>query len=114
MVNANQIEKGVAAYLDEEVMPQVHLEPWKKAVLGTGASVAIKRVGNVLENIKGNQALSALGVVDQEGNVDIDIVSTEFKKQIPTEGLKVKIPLLGEITFHESDVDMLYRKITGA
>ncbi|MCQ2513123.1 MAG: hypothetical protein MJ092_07060 [Lachnospiraceae bacterium] len=113
MANKEQIQNGIAAYLDTELMPQIHIEPWKQALLGTFASIAIKRTGSAIDALKDNTALSMIGVVDKDGNIDIDILSQEFKAKMPPEGLKVPVPMLGEITFHPSDVDTLYRKITG-
>lgn len=113
MVNKGQIEKGIAAYLDNELMPQIHVEPWKQAVLGTAASIMVKRVGTAVESLKSNPALSALGIVDKNGCIDIDILANEFKAKMPGEGLKISVPLVGEVTFHSSDVDALYRKIIG-
>lgn len=113
MVNKEQIEKGIAKYLDSELMPQIHVEPWKQLVIGAGASIAVKRIGLLLDSLKDNKALSMLGIVDDSGAVDIDILAQEFKNKMPHEGLKVEIPILGTITFHPSDVDTLYSKIVG-
>lgn len=113
MVNKDQIEKGIAAYIDGEIMPQIHVEPWKMALIGTGASIIIKRAGCVLDGLKNNTVFNALGISDKNGAIDIDIIANEFKQKMPPEGIKISVPLLGEMTFHSSDVDLLYKKIIG-
>ena len=113
MVSKEQIEKGIAKYLDTELMPQIHTEPWKQLVIGASVSILVKRIGTVIDTAKDNKALSALGIIDNSGDFDIDIIAQEFKSKMPREGIKVDVPVLGSITFHDSDIDILYGKIIG-
>lgn len=113
MVNVTQIEKGLASYIDAEFMPHVHLPQYQQVAIGACASILVKRVGIAINNLKSNPLVTTLGIVDASGNVDIDILAEEFKKKMPPEGLKVPIPILGEIVLHPSDIDTLYRKISG-
>lgn len=112
MVTIEQIEKGVAAYLDVELMPKLPNSGFEKVLAGTALSLIIRRSGNILDSYKDNKMVQLLGLMDSEGNVDVDILAEELKKNIPTEGMKVEVPIIGSMTFHKEDVSKLYEYIT--
>lgn len=111
MVSINKIEQGIAAYLDSEIMPQLQNSSLEKVIAGTATSLAIRKSGKILASYKNNKIVQMLEIMDSEGNVDVDILAEELKKNIPTEGLKVEVPLIGTMTFHKSDVDKLHEYI---
>lgn len=112
MVSINKIEQGVAAYLDSELMPKLPNSGFEKVLAGTALSLAIRRSGNILDSYKNNKAVQMLGIMDKDGNVDVDVLAEELKKNIPTEGVKVDVPIIGALTFHKDDVDKLHEYIT--
>lgn len=114
MIPIKQIEKGVAAYLDAEIMPQLPNSSLEKVLAGTAMSLVIRRSGNILESYKDNKAVQMLGLMDSDGNVDVDILSEELKKNISNDGLKVEVPIIGKMTFHKDDVDKLHNYIMGS
>lgn len=113
MVNKNQIEAGLAAYVDSEFLPQLHMQPLQQTLIGAGACILTKRIGTAIDNLKNNAAMNALGIIDVSGNVDIDILAQEIKAKMPQEGLRIPVPLLGEVVMHTKDIDTLYRMIIG-
>lgn len=56
-------------------------------------------------------ALSTIGAVDEDGNVDIDGLAEMIKEQISDHGFKVTVPILGELTFFKEDVEKLLEYI---
>lgn len=76
-------------------------------------------VGRVFENketvktaIVNNGFIRTFGIVDEDGNVDIERLASDMKREIQRkEKLTVSIPLFGTITFHPEDVDSLYNMI---
>lgn len=112
MVTIAKIEQGVAAYLDSEVMPHLPNGGLEKVLAGTAVSLVIRRSGKILEGYKDNKAVQMLGLMDAEGNVDVDILAEELKKNIPAEGMKIDVPIIGKMTFHKDDVDKLHEYIT--
>lgn len=111
MVAINKIEKGVAAYLDGELMPKLPSSGLERVLTGTALSLAIRRSGTIIAGYKDNKAVQMLGIMDANGNVDVDALAEELKKNIPTEGVKVDVPIIGALTFHKDDVDKLYEYI---
>lgn len=117
MVSIGQIERGAARYVDNEIMPNINQSGLAKIAIGTAAGILVQRAGRLVENYVDNPMLKALGVVDAEKNVDLDLLLPELRKNIPEEGFKVRIPnpLTGAdmvaMTFHREDVDRLHQYI---
>lgn len=114
MVSIEKIEKGVAAYLDSELMPKLPANGVQKVLAGTAISLLIKRSGTIVESYKDNQVVQMLGIMDADGNVDVDVLAEELKKNIPTDGVKVDVPVIGALTFRKDDVDKLHKLITAS
>lgn len=112
MVTIKNIEQGVAAYLDNELMPQLPNTGIERVLAGTALSLAIRRSGTIIGSFKDNKIVQMLGIMDAEGNVDVDVLAEELKKNIPTEGVKVEVPVIGALKFHKEDVDKLHEYIT--
>lgn len=108
MVSVDKIEQGVANYLDAELMPQLKGNGIEKVIVGTTASLLIRKTGTIIEGYKDNKLVKMLGIIDDNGAVDVDTLVEEIKKNIPKEGVKVEVPILGTLTFHKDDVDKLY------
>lgn len=97
-----QIEKGIVNFIDNEFMSQYPADGIEKALIGTGLAIIIKK--------RKNQALSIIkkiGVVDDDGTIDLDLLSEELKKHIPDSGLVYENNFLGKLTFSKSDIDKL-------
>ena len=108
MVSIDKIEQGIARYLDGELMPQLQGNGWEKVLVGTMSSLAIRKSGAIVAGYKDNKIVKMLGIMDDKGNVDIETLAVEVKKNIPKEGIKIDIPVVGTMTFHKDDVDKLY------
>jgi hypothetical protein len=117
MVSMNQIEAGVSRWLDRELMPKLptigQYDGLKKAATVALALYAIKRGRAALDSLTHNSFLATIGAVDHEGNIDIEGFSEEMKKQMPEAGLKVSVPMVGDMTFYRTDLDDMLRYIKG-
>lgn len=113
MVPVNKIEKGIAAYLDAELMPKFQGNGLERVIVGTVTSLVIRKSGDIINGYKDNKAVQMLGIMDEDGNVDVDTLAEELKKNIGKDGVKVDIPVIGAITFHKEDVTKLYDYIMG-
>ena len=92
-------------------MPQLKGNGIEKVIVGTTASLLIRKTGTIIEGYKDNKLVKMLGIIDDNGAVDVDTLVEEVKKNIPKEGIKVEVPILGTLTFHKDDVDKLYNYI---
>lgn len=111
MVTIDQVEKGVAAYLDAELIQQLPAEGFQRLIAGVGLSLLIKRSSALIEKVESNSFIQLLGIFDDKGNIDIDTLKDEIKKQMPRDGIKINVPSIGIINFKRDDVDILYSYI---
>lgn len=109
MVNVSQIKNGLAKYVDTEILP--HTQGLNKAIIATGATLAISKIDNFLDKYRTNDTLKFLELVDSEGNVNIDLLISEFTKHIPEGGLVLNLPVVGDLIFYAADINTMHRYI---
>lgn len=112
MVRADSIAKGLASFVDAEVLPKMGgLQRW---VFGTAAGVMAKRTDAVVQALMSSPIPKMFGLVDAEGLIDLELVYSELAKQAGKTPAVIPIPLLGELRLSAQDVDSLYRHILSA
>lgn len=112
MVSKEQIKRGVVKFLDSELMPQFSEDnKIKKIVFATGVGIAIKQFETVIEQFAGNSMVKLFKVADEHGKIDIDLIASELRPNIPEEGVMIEIPLMGDIKLYPSDIDIICRYI---
>lgn len=113
MVEIARIERGIARYLDAELIPQLPENSWKQFGAGIISGLVAKRGGMVIESYKRHPAAVAFGLVDASGSVDVDVLRQLAKDRIPDMGLPMEVPMLGKVTIYRADIDKLYEYIVG-
>lgn len=111
MTPVNKIGQGIASYIDTELIPQLQKNGVERVIVGTVASLVIQKAETIVGGYKDNSLVKMLGIMDEKGDVDIDIITEELKKNIAKEGFVIDIPIVGTLTFHKEDVDKLYKII---
>lgn len=101
---------GMAKFIDKEIYSGMN--DWQEFL----ARITVGRVFENKETVKAavvnNGFIRTFGIVDEDGNVDIERLASDMKREIQRkERLEVSIPLFGKITFHPEDVDNLYNMI---
>lgn len=125
MVSKTKVENGIARYLDAELMPHLNKGTLPGFATGVAAAFIIKKMDVILDNLSHNSIVNVLGLIDKEGNVDVEVARDVLREQMPEEGLYVNIsslPLLNiflkneqySMTFHKNDVEKLYGYIMEA
>ena len=103
---------GMSKYINDEIYAGMNdLQEF-------AARVIVGRIINNQENVKemliNNGFIRTFGIIDTEGMVDVDSVASDIKREIARkEKITFNIPMFGRMTFKPTDVDMLYRHITG-
>lgn len=113
MVTIDQIQNGVATYLDIELMPKLSDNKLQKVLAGTMIGIAISKSGNIIRSYKDNTVVKMLGIMDDNCNVDIDMLKNELIKQVGTDGIPIELPMIGTMTFNKTDIEKLYKYIIG-
>lgn len=124
-MTSKQIIKGAAMWIDSELLSTMHGIP--KYGIGIGAALLSKRGEALLEKVKNNEKVKALGII-QGGEFDYDLLREILVEPFPADGIRVEAaqingainrflgklaPILnyqvqGGITFHKSDVEKLF------
>lgn len=111
MVTLAQATAGIERYLDTEILAKI--PGWQKWVLGAAASRMLSRSGEIFNTLKSNPVVSAMGVIDENDQIDIDAVYREFAAQAQRGAVTFDVPFVGALTLTTTDVDKLYGYITG-
>lgn len=111
MVTLAQVQIGVEKYLETEILSKI--PDWRKWVLGAGASRMLSRSTEIFNKLKANPAIAAMGLIDEQDQIDIDAIYREFSKQAQRGAITFDVPLMGALTLNAADVDKLYSYIVG-
>lgn len=112
MINISQIKSGLAKYVDCELLP--NMQGLNKAIFATGATILFNKLDSVIDKYRTNDILKTLEIFDTEGNVNIELIATEFAKNIPSTGLALDFPILGQLVLYPADVETMHRYITNS
>lgn len=112
MVTIDQAMRGVAQYADNEIIP--HLPTGKG--IGAGIALALIMDGGKAQLLKlrENPAVQMMGIMDAEGNIDLDRLYNAARTQVDGKKIPLTIPVIGELRFDVNDVDRLYKYIQEA
>jgi hypothetical protein len=104
----DKVQKGVAAFLDRELIP--NLSGWDKVLVGGGAGIAVAKLPKIVEMYP---IITYLDIYDKEKNqMDIDTLYQAVTPYMGSETLPLKIPYLGiTIKVGKPQVDALYQYI---
>lgn len=107
MISLDQAMRGAQRFAENEILP--HL-PTAQGI-GAGIVLALVMDGGKekILALRENAAVQMMGIMDEDGNVDIDRLYTAARARFADKKLPVRVPLLGELTFDANDVDKLYR-----
>ena len=109
MYSLGQVVGGITNYLDAEVLSKI--AGWQKWVIGAGLGVTLNKSANIFNELKNNPMIKALGVIDKNDMIDVDTLYHEIKKQAKKGPVTFNLPLVGNMTLNESDVDKMYNNI---
>ena len=114
MVSIDKIERGFVNFVDRDMTPMLSNSTFKGVAFSVGAAILSKRIGGALNGLKDNDMLKSIGMVDEYGNIDIDIIREELVKRMSGDGVKLEIPMVGSLVLKRDDIDKLYRYIVEA
>lgn len=112
MVRAESIAKGLANYMDAEILPK--MGGWQRWVIGSFSGIALKRVDTIITALANHPIAKMLGLINAEGLVDLEVLHEELSKQAAKGPAVIAIPMIGDLRLTSEDVDYLYRAIMSA
>jgi len=110
MKSIHHIEKGIANYIDNEIMAKFPNGTWQKVAISSIVALAVHKYAKVLAD---NRALKTMGIV--EGDMaDIEAYAEQLKRTMPGGGVTIDVPMLGAITLTAPDIDVIVNYINNA
>lgn len=112
MVTKNQVMTGLINYIDNEVIE--HLEVGGKWLLGAGVILLSKNIEQSIDTISKNDFLVQLGIVNSDGDFDVEKLSSCFQESAQKYGkLEINLPIIGEMRFSADDIRLLEKYMRG-
>ena len=112
MVTIDQAMRGVAQYADNEIIP--HLPTGKGIGAGIALALIMDRGKSRILALKDHPAVQMMGIMDAEGNIDLDRLYNAARTRVDGKKIPMTIPVIGELRFDVNDVDRLYKYIQEA
>jgi hypothetical protein len=101
---------GAVRFINEDIVPGMN--DWQEIAARIAIGRLYENQQSVLTFLQNNGIVRAFGVIDSDGNVDIDRLCTDLKREIQKKKkIQVAIPGFGKMSFDASDVDKLYSYI---
>lgn len=110
MADIAHVRDGFIGFANERVLP--HLPQTQQFMAGMLIGLAGSRADVLLNELSGNGTVRALGIIQENGEVDVERLYATAKDQIHRTGyVELTIPMIGALRFNEADLDALYQHI---
>ena len=112
MVEFNRVIDGLIRYLNNNLYSKMN--DWQEVLARIAVGRIIGNPESLKQSLQANTFVRTFAIFDSEGNVDLEPIMRDLKKEIERKGkLTFDIPLFGKMSFVASDIDEIYREITG-
>lgn len=116
MIPITQVERGLCRWVDAEIIAKLpttgQYDGAKKVAVAASAVYLIRKGRTALMSLQSG-FLSTIGMIDAEGNIDIEGVKEVLAEKIPDTGIRMTVPILNEITLYKTDIESMYSYIMG-
>ena len=109
MYEYSRVLNGVAKYIDIEIIEKI--PGWKRWVFGSGVGIALSNMTDIFNQLKTNEYVKLLNIIDKDDRINVDKIYEEMKKQANKSAITFNVPMLGALTLNENDVDKMYEFI---
>lgn len=115
MVHKSSLIPGLSRFIDENVLAHYPATSMKRILMAGAVSLYIKKNEGLVDTLASNPLFSGLGVVGNNGLIDIELVRDTIKKEVQKAGfMRLSVPMVGDVDFTVDDIDALYRFIIEA
>lgn len=108
MVTVEQIQKGLARYIDVQLAGA--FEGWQKAIVLAGGVLIARNIPALVETYAGHPLTAALGVF-RDGGIDIDALHEALAANLGGEKVPINLPGIGVLKFGRDDLDTIVRYV---
>lgn len=115
MIHRSSIIPGFSKFIDENILAHYPATSMKRILMAGAISLYLKQGESLVDTLISNPLVTNLGIVKQDGMIDIDTVKETLKNEINKAGfMRVSVPMIGDIDFTPEDADALYKSILEA
>lgn len=112
MVHKSSLIPGLSRFIDENVLVHYPATSMKRIMMAGAVSLYIKKNEGIVDTLTSNPLFTNLGVIHDNGMIDIDTIKDVLKSEINKAGfMRLSIPIIGDIDFTSEDIDALYKYI---
>lgn len=104
------VMNGLAEFIDTEILSKI--DDWRKWVFGAGVGLYLSQGKEMIEQLKENNLVKKMNLIDKDNKINIDLLYKEMKVQAAKSAIMFNIPTIGPLVINESDLDKIYRIIT--
>lgn len=110
--NFGTVLDGISRYINSEIISGMN--DVQEIVARIAVGRVIEHQSEIKEKLSNNGIIRALGIMDCDGDINVDVLFKELKSEIERKGkIAIVIPMFGKITFMPNDVDTLKCYIIG-
>lgn len=115
MVHKSSLIPGLSKFIDDSVLAHYPATSMKRIMMAGAISLYLKQNEGIVDTLTSNPLFTGLGVIHDNGMVDIDPVRDVLKTEIKKAGfMRLSLPIVGDIDFTTEDVDALYKAVVEA
>ena len=104
---------GILRYIDREILK--NMNPWQEVLARLAIGRIVGDTNGLKEKLMTNGYIKTFAIMDRNGNIDIDSITGDLKKEIARVGkIEFSIPAFGKLAFTADDVDVLLKTIKEA
>lgn len=112
MKTLNKVVTGIQTYLDAEMMQRMTgINKW---IIGTGMAMYLDNASNIFNDLKQNEMVKALAIINEADEIDVDKIYNYLIKEAMKCPATFKLPFVGNVTLHAEDVEKIYTHIMNA
>lgn len=114
MFTQDQVLAGLVQYIKKELIPI--LPSYAKVLGGAALLKNAQRLPQIMEQLTGGSMAKTLGIVEDGGQIDVDLWCQNIKQSIREFGdgrLTIELPWLNPLYINENDIDTVKRYIKG-
>ena len=79
MYNLGQVVRGISEYLDNEIVYKI--SGWQRWVVGAGLGVSLNRSTEIFNELKKNEIVKTLGLIDNDDKIDVDTIKDNVQEK---------------------------------
>lgn len=110
MYDYTVVMNGLAEFVDTEILSKI--DDWRKWVFGAGVGLYLSQGKEMIEQLKENNLVKKMNLIDKNNKINIDLLYKEMKVQAAKSAIVFNIPTIGPLVINESDLDKIYNIIT--